>query len=48
MPSPLKSKGWGLKNARFKGEDDQVNIGLGRKGGVALKIFNEVSILLMC
>lgn len=41
MPSPVKSKCWGLKNARFKGEDDQINIGLGREGGAALKIFND-------
>ncbi|ELY4221697.1 hypothetical protein SMY71_003439 [Cronobacter sakazakii] len=33
MPSPLKSKGWSFTNARFKGEGDQINIGLGREGG---------------
>jgi len=31
MPSPVKSKGWGLKIARFKGKNDQINIGLGRE-----------------
>ncbi|ELY6322123.1 hypothetical protein ACM4MJ_003863 [Cronobacter turicensis] len=41
MPSPLKSKGWGFNNARFKGEGDQIYIGLGREGGAALKIFNN-------
>jgi len=31
MPGPVKSKGWGLKIARFKGKNDQINIGLGRE-----------------
>ncbi|MDQ9186175.1 hypothetical protein [Cronobacter sakazakii] len=41
MPRPLKSKGGGFTNTPFKGEGDQINIGLGRDGGAALKIFND-------
>ncbi|ELY7499398.1 hypothetical protein SOJ77_003793 [Cronobacter sakazakii] len=41
MPRPLKSKGWVFTNAPFKGEGDQINIGPGREGGAALKIFND-------
>jgi len=36
---PLVSKGWTATSAFFKGEGDQINIGLGR--GTALDIFNE-------
>ncbi len=36
---PLVSKGWTATSAFFKGEGDQINIGLGR--GSALDIFNN-------
>ena len=36
---PLVSKGWTANNAYFKGENGQINIGLGK--GTALDIFNN-------
>jgi len=36
---PMVGKGWKEKNAYFKSEGNQINIGLGR--GKALDIFNE-------
>ena len=36
---PMVSKGWKSNNAFFKGEGDQINIGLGN--GTALDIFNS-------
>ena len=36
---PESKSGWGKNHARFKKEDEQVNIGLGK--GKALDIFNE-------
>lgn len=41
MPTQVKSEAWRLKNARFKGEDDLIKIGLGREGDAAFKIFND-------
>lgn len=35
---PMVGKGWTKNNAFFKGEGDQINVGLGR--GTALDIFN--------
>jgi hypothetical protein len=37
--TPLVSKGWTATSAFFKGEGNQINIGLGR--GAALDIFNQ-------
>lgn len=36
---PTVSKGWKPNNAYFKGEDGQINIGLGK--GKGLDIFND-------
>jgi hypothetical protein len=36
---PTVSKGWNATSAQFKGEGNQINIGLGR--GTALDIFND-------
>jgi RHS repeat-associated protein len=39
---PTISKGWGQNNAFFKGEGEgHVNVGLGKPGGKALKVFND-------
>jgi hypothetical protein len=39
MPGVDRSKGWAASSAHFKGEGDQINIGLGC--GSALGIFND-------